>query len=106
MARIYRVVVRGQFADLDEAARARLLAEVGEHDLMRSSFTADGTLSYDERLVAFNVRYEDRSPDDDPDPETTVVNRAMERTERRLTSMGVSGKHLRATATDMASMWR
>jgi len=61
---VYRVVVRGQFSDLDDDLRARLLAEAADHDLFRSAFTAEGTFTYDERLIAFNLRYEIRVPED------------------------------------------
>src|SRR3954471_24061846 len=54
--RTYRVIVRGVFDGLDEAQRTRLLAEAAAHDLLVSSFTEEGTLSYDERLAAFPYR--------------------------------------------------
>jgi len=108
MTKIHRVVVRGHFDGLDENMRGRLLAEAGEHEIYRSAFTADGTFTYDDRLVAFNVRYEIRVPDDDDtgDPEAAVVDLAIDRTTRWLTSVGIGHKHLRATATDMTSAWR
>ena len=40
--RIYRVVVRGHFAGLDGGTRDRLLADVEQHHIFRSAFTADG----------------------------------------------------------------
>lgn len=110
MTRIYRVVVRGQFADLDDDTRQRLLAEADEHDVFRSAFTADGTFTYDTRLVAFNLRYETRVPDaateNGGDPQEAAVTLARERASTWLTSVGLGHKHLRATATDMATMWR
>lgn len=108
MTKIQRVVVRGHFADLDDDTRARLLAEAADHDIFRSAFTADGTFTYDDRLVAFNVRYEIRVPDADDadDAEAAAVDVAIERTTRWLTSVGIGHKHLRATATDMTSVWR
>lgn len=111
MARIYRVVVRGHFADLDDQTRAALLAEADEHSIFRSSFTADGTFTYDERLVAFNLRYEARVPDDAAtadglDPAVVAADEAKARAAAWLTSVGIGHKHLRATAADMADLWR
>lgn len=110
MTRIYRVVVRGQFADLDDDTRDRLLAEAPDHDIFRSAFTADGTFTYDTRLVAFNLRYETRVPDaaieDGTDPQQAAIAQALERAATWLTSVGLGHKHLRATAADMAAMWR
>src|SRR6185312_15573157 len=54
--RTYRVIVRGVFDGLDDAQRTRLRAEAAAHDLLVSSFTEEGTLSYDERLAAFSHR--------------------------------------------------
>lgn len=125
MTKIYRVVVRGQFADLSENARGRLLAEAAEHDIFRSSFTAEGCFTYDTRLVAFNLRYEIRLADAgfDPDvagadlgtgpdggggradPESQAVELALECSTDWLTAQGIGHKRLRATATDMATMW-
>lgn len=108
MARIYRVVVRGHVAELDDEVRAALLAEAEEHSIFRSAFTADGTFTYDERLVAFNLRYEIRVPDDADGAEAgaTAVDEALARASAWLSSVGIGHKHLRATATDMADLWR
>ncbi len=110
MTKIYRAVVRGHFADLDDDTRARLLAEAPAHDLFRSSFTSEGTLTYDTRLVAFNVRYEIRVPDEGSNeggagPEAVAVADALERTAQWLITSGIGHKHLRATVDDMAAMW-
>ena len=102
--KIYRVVVRGQFADLDETTRSRLLDDAEEHHFLRSAFTADGTLTYDEQLVAFNFRYEVRQTADDPS-ENAIGDAATERTIRTLQESGVGYKRLRVTVTDMATMW-
>lgn len=106
MARIYRVVVRGHVAELDDEVRAALLAEAEEHSIFRSAFTADGTFTYDERLVAFNLRYEIRVPDDADGAGAPAVDEALARASAWLTSVGIGHKHLRATATDMADLWR
>ncbi|MFN8018423.1 MAG: DUF6204 family protein [Acidimicrobiales bacterium] len=109
--KVYRVVVRGQFDGLDDDQRAALLAEADEHDILRSAFTEWGTFTYDERLVAFNFRYEVRIPDDPAggtggDPPTDPTEVGLARTRAQLAEWGLGHKHLRATATDMASVWQ
>lgn len=109
MTRIYRVVVRGQFADLDEPTRERLLREAPEHDIFRSAFTTEGTFTYDTRLVAFNLRYEVRVAEDpagDDDSQAVALARSLDRAAAWLATVGLGHRHLRATATDMAAMWR
>src|SRR3954452_11544437 len=54
--RTYRVTVRGRFDRLDDATRARLREEATEHDVLVARFTDEGTLTYDERLDAFQHR--------------------------------------------------
>lgn len=103
--RIHRVVVRGQFADLTAEQRAALLAEADDHSIFRSSFTEWGTFTYDERLVAFNFRYEVRTDDEDddgPDP----VEVGLAKAQASLAEWGLASKHLRATAADLQEMWR
>ncbi len=102
--KIYRVVVRGHFADLDEATIVRLRSEADDHHYLKSAFTKDGTLTYDEQLVAFNLRYEMRFTDDD-DGECSVESEALAMAARRLEREGFGFKRLTVTATDMASMW-
>lgn len=107
MARhIYRVVVRGQFADLTEAQRAALLAEADEHEIFRASYTADGTFTYERNLVAFSFRFEVRATGDDPAAvEADAIATARARAVADLTAWGIGHKHLKVTATDMASIW-
>ena len=101
---MHRVVVRGQFADLDEVQRAALLAEVADHDLLRSAFTEWGTFTYDERLVAFNFRYEVRVDDAD-DPPVDPVEVGLGKATASLSEWGLGAKHLRGSAADMSAMW-
>ena len=54
--RTYRVTVRGRFDGLDDATRARLQSEAAEHDVLVARFTDEGTLTYDQRLDAFQHR--------------------------------------------------
>jgi hypothetical protein len=54
--RTYRVTVRDRFDDLDDAARDRLRREAAEHDVLVARFTDEGTLTYDQRIDAFQHR--------------------------------------------------
>jgi len=99
--RVFRVVVRGHFDGLTEDQRRALLAESDDHDYLRSAFTADGTFTYDRRLVAFNLRYEVRVDEEGDDPVAVGLDHARS----DLASWGLRAKHLRATAVDMADVW-
>jgi len=104
--RIFRVVVRGHFHGLDAEQRANLVAEAPNYDIFRSAFTADGTLTYEPNLVAFSFRYEVRDSDDPPaGAEDRVIEAAVAKARASLDAMGVDYRHLRATATDMATVW-
>jgi hypothetical protein len=96
--RTYRVIVRGRFDGLDEATRSRLRAEAAEHDLLTVRFAGDGTLTYDDRLDAFQhrvvVRVDD-GPDEDGDARTTAELAAM----RYLEDAGLGYRDLRSSAT-------
>ncbi|WP_340684846.1 DUF6204 family protein [Amycolatopsis coloradensis] len=50
----YRVLVNGKFDHPDADTRARLLAELDQHQVM--GFTEDGLLSYSAHLGAFTFR--------------------------------------------------
>ena len=54
--RTYRVTVRGRFEGLDEVTRARLRSQAAEHDVLVARFSDEGTLTYDERVDAFQHR--------------------------------------------------
>jgi hypothetical protein len=67
--RTYRVTVRGRFDGLDDETRARLRGEAAEHDVLVARFTDSGTLTYDQRLDAFQhrvvVRVEEEAGEED-----------------------------------------
>jgi len=102
--RIYRAVVRGQFADLTSEQAADLRANAADHHFLKSSFTAAGSLTYDHQLVAFNLRFELRLPDDVEPADAEAM--ALLLAEERLESESFGFKKLRASVTDMASMWK
>ena len=94
----YRVLVRGRFTDLDEPARARLRAAAGDHDMLTNGFTAEGTLSYDDTVDFFSFRVELVAT---PEPtDRAVCDRALTLAARKVESLGVDFRGLRASATD------
>lgn len=101
--KVYRVVVRGQFADLTDDQRAALLAEVDDHEILKAAYTEWGSFTYDRALVSFSWRYEVRVADEDDGVDPVEVGLAA--TRAHLDGWGLAHKHLRATATDMATMW-
>jgi hypothetical protein len=96
--RTYRVVVRGRFAGLDEDTRARLRREAAEHDLLTARFTDSGTLTYDERLDAFQHRVVVRV-DAGPDEEEVALTAGELAAVEHLDGAGLDHRELRATAT-------
>lgn len=104
---IHRVIVRGFFDGLDADQQARLRQSQPEHDILRSRFSHEGSLTYDTDVAAFSFRYEIRTTDDDePGHHDAAVRMATERSVATLQRMGVGHKHLRATAADMADVWK
>ena len=105
---IYRVVVRGEFADLDPDVALDLRAHLDDHDLFRATYTKAGTFTYDDRLHAFSFRFECRISSDDG-PEACAAEaqaRAEALATEYLEHRGITYKRLRSTPTDMADMWR
>lgn len=98
---VYRVTVRGQFSGLTDRARRYLAAAVDDHDVMRSGFSEDGTLSYDASIRFFNLRYEVRlESGDGRDPAEVAIGEA----ERFLRTMGFGHGALRAAVMDMSEV--
>lgn len=103
---LFRVVVRGRFDGLDDAARDRLREVAADHDIMVSAFTGAGTLTYDHFLYAYNARFELRADGDDPQANVAeVTERALRGTTALLAELDVSGRDQKVTVTDMASIW-
>ncbi|MFG2570136.1 DUF6204 family protein [Streptomyces sp. NPDC048567] len=98
----YRVIVRGTFQDLTDAARERLLAEVEEHGLAGMQFTEEGSLTYDRVLKHFSFRYVVVS--DAGDGEEMAGAIAEDRAQTTLREAGYGHGELRSTATDMDTM--
>jgi hypothetical protein len=99
----YRVIVRGTWEGLTEEARARLLAEAGEHGMASMRFTEAGSLSYEPApLKHFSMRYVVLS--DAADGEEMAGAIAEDRAETTLGGLGYGFRDLRSTVTDLDTM--
>lgn len=95
----YRVLVRGRFTDLDDAARARLLAAADRHNVLTGGFSEGGALSYDRTLDFFSYRVQLRAEVRDTDRE--VCAEGLRRAAEAVEAYEVDFRDLKATATDM-----
>jgi Family of unknown function (DUF6204) len=96
--RTYRVTVRGRFAGLDDRTRDRLRREAPEHDVLVARFTDEGTLTYDQRIDAFQHRVVvrvDEGPGEEDVARTAAELAALE----YLEGAGLGFGPLRSTAT-------
>ena len=100
--RTYRVIVRGTFADLDEAQRAALIETAAEHDLLNAALTDEGTLVYELPPRAFTFRCVVRQAADVDD--ATAVRAACEKAAAALAARGIRHGMLRGTATSLDDM--
>lgn len=105
---IYRIIVRGRFDGLDDAARAALREELERTDELDSyAFSKDGTLTFDRRLDFWSVRAEVRVRDDESeDPTALAEERATALALAHLAARGVAGRDLRRSTQAMADVWR
>lgn len=106
---MYRVTVRGRFRDLDPAARQYLVRAQSEHDIFRSAYTAEGTFTYDQRIMFFNLRYEVRIDTADSagggDSSALAAVTAEVEAETFLTTMGFSHDLLKTETVDVTAVW-
>lgn len=98
--RVFRVTVRGRFRDLTDEARRHLVAEQPEHDVFRSAYTPEGTFTYDERVLFFNLRYEVRAGTAD-----AASDRALAEATTFLRTMRFDHGDLKATTADLTAVW-
>ena len=98
--RVFRVTVRGQFIDLSAATRSYLVGVQTEHDIFVSAYTEEGTFTYDERIMFFNMRYEIRAETDDK-----ACKASINEAEAFLRTMGFAHKPLKANAVDTSEVW-
>ena len=97
------MTVRGRFHDLTDSAHRYLVGAQPEHDIFVSAYTPEGTLTYDERILFFNLRYEIRASG--PDAESDAITEATVEAETFLTTMGFGYQGLSAKAADLSAMW-
>lgn len=99
----YRVTVRGRFHELDERARGYLQTHRAEHDIFLSGFTPEGTLTYDDRLDFFNLRYEVRLTGDEATPRR-AVDVAEAEAEAFLRTLRLGYRNLHSDVMDLRAM--
>jgi len=71
-----------------------------EHDLFVSAYTPEGTLSYDKRIMFFNMRYEVRGKN-----EEEASRYALLEAEAFLQTMKFTHKPLKVTVVDVSQTW-
>lgn len=98
---VYRVTVRGRFDGLDDKTRASLLLHHRDHDVFKSAYTTEGTFTYDERILFFNLRYEIKTLGGGEEAATI----GMVEAERFLQTLGFGYTGLKVNVVDMSSMW-
>ena len=98
--RTFRVTVRGRFHELSERSRAYLQGARAEHDIFVSAYTQEGSLTYDDRIDFFNLRYECRASDSD-----SAAIECLEEAERFLATMQFTHRDLRVNVVDLSAMW-
>jgi hypothetical protein len=100
MKSVFRVTFRGQFANLSDEARRYLVNAQAEHDLFVSAYTLEGTFSYDERILFFNMRYEVHADSEEKAQASSFVE-----AESFLKTMGFTHKPLKVTVVDVSQIW-
>jgi hypothetical protein len=101
--RIMRVTVRGRFGDLTPRASEYLGTHQREHDVSNSAYTPEGTLTYDDAVDYFSLRYEIRMAAVDPDG--VAAASGVEEAEHFLRAMGFDHRALKVTVTEVAAAW-
>jgi hypothetical protein len=99
-ARTFRVTIRGRFHELSDHASAYLQRARAEHDIFESAYTPEGSLTYDDRIDFFNLRYECRAGDHD-----AAAVECLEEAERFLDTMQFGYRDLRVNVVDLTAMW-
>lgn len=98
---VYRVTVRGRFSGLDGDARARLVRSQPDHDIFKSAYTTEGTFTYDERILFFNLRYEVRTTEGPEAASATGLREA----ESFLRTLGYGFSNLKVDTVDTSAIW-
>jgi hypothetical protein len=99
--RSYRVIVRGQFDGLDDAAKAALRAVAHEHDLLNAGFTEEGTITYATDLKFFTFRCLAQGSGDLNESERQALRSGQEKAAVYLDAKGFGYKQMNADAMNM-----
>lgn len=99
---VYRVTVRGRFHNLDDRARAQLVRELPEHDIFKSAYSPEGTFTYDEQILFFNLRYEVRTSEGSEAAGAIGLQEA----ELFLRTLDYGFSHLKVNVVDTSTVWR
>jgi hypothetical protein len=102
---IYRVKVRGRFAEVDDELAAALRADVAGGEPL-PAFTPEGTFSYGPALTFFTFRFQLRATADTPvEAEEAARAEALERAAAALAARGIPARDVSVSAFDMADTW-
>ena len=97
----FRITVRGFFDALTDAQRDKLLAEADQHDILATTYTTEGQLSYDLPLRdAFAFRF--LMSGEEKGHVTQATKQAQTAAATWLTERGYAFKKLRSHAVDLA----
>lgn len=102
--RVFRVTVKGRFADLSDRTRRYLVDAAPEHTRFQSAYTAEGTFVYDPDVKFFNLRYEVRVDGEDASEEA-AANLACTEAETFLQTMEIGHGELDVSVVDLSTMW-
>jgi hypothetical protein len=102
--RTVRVTVRGAFAGLTAEQRATLQAEQAQHDSLRTEYTPEGSLTYDDVAVRpfFTFRFL-RTAEDERDVPDTAAQAELDAA-AWLEEHGYGYKNLTVHAVDMSQV--
>jgi len=100
-ARTYRVTVRGRFEEQEPNVKARLVREVEDHDIFKSSFSTEGSFTYDHKIDFFNFRIEVHTSEG-----SDVAGKiGLAETETFLSILGIIHKGLKVNVFDASAVW-
>lgn len=86
---------------LTEQARSFLARQQPEHDIFRSAYTPEGTFTYDERILFFNLRYEVHTADG-ADAASTI---GLREAEQFLRTLDLTHSALKVTTVNVSEIW-
>ncbi len=99
---MYRVTVRGRFHQLSERARTQLVRELPEHDIFKSSYSPEGTFTYDASILFFNLRYEIRTDEGGEAAGAMGIQEA----DSFLRTLDYGYEKLKVNVVDTSAMWK